>query len=91
VLPSPRQSPVLAQGGAPEESTSVPPQGTVVDRLARSLESATLAGEWEVARRLLAILEGLKAGATPPDGTPPDGKVIDLASRRKGGGGGGAP
>jgi hypothetical protein len=60
-----------------------------VDQIARALESATQAGEWDVAKRLISILESLKAGATPPDG--PDRKVIDLATRRGKGGGGGAP
>lgn len=74
--------------GAPQASASVPPQSTV-DQIARALESATQAGEWDVAKRLISILESLKAGATPPDG--PDRKVIDLATRRGKGGGGGAP
>jgi hypothetical protein len=63
---------VVAQGGVPQSGT--------IDQITRALESAAQAGEWDVAKRLIAILETLKGGATQ------DAKVIDIASRRGKGG-----
>lgn len=69
---------VLVQRGVPQSGTVSEPDG--VDRIARALESAAQDGEWDVVKRLLTLLESLKAGSTP------DAKVIDLTSRRGKGG-----
>lgn len=51
------------------------PDSEHLERLARALEAAALAGQWDIVRRLTDALEAMRTD------TRPDAKVIDLSAR----------